>query len=140
MHELQFELQDVIAGFETQFGRIRRNGLKAFDSPPGHMADEEEVEHDVESPQSPEVSILPVPSEDGPDPAAPVFRSEFPIIGRGKAEVEEAFARAEDILDGSHGQEEVTGSTTTDETNEAGPGLGNPTTVPSSASPLHAEL
>jgi hypothetical protein len=134
MQELQLELQDVITGFETRFRRIKRNGFKAFDS-----LSEEEVEQDVESLQPLEVSILSVPSEDESDPAAPVFGSEFPVIGRGKAEVEEALARAEDILDRDHGQQEVVGSTT-GEANEA-PGLGNPATVPSSTpSVLHAEL
>jgi hypothetical protein len=139
IQEIQLELQDVITGFETRFRRIKRNGFKAFDSFSGDMTDEEEVEQDVESLQPPEVSILPVPSEDESDPAAPVSGSEFPFIGRGKAEVEEALARAEDLLDWDHGQEGVSGSTT-DETNEAGPGLGNSATVPSSTSLLHAEL
>ncbi|KAI0251393.1 hypothetical protein BJV78DRAFT_1282460 [Lactifluus subvellereus] len=142
VYELQLELQDVIADFETRFRRIKRNGLKAIGSLPGDMADEEEAEaeQDVESLQPPQVSILPVPSDDESDHAAPILRSDFPVIGRGKAEVEEAVARAEDVLDRGDSQEEVAGSSA-DEINEVGPGLVTSTTVPSSTSPpLHAEL
>jgi hypothetical protein len=131
MHELQLEVQDVVADFETRFRRIQRTGLKVIDSLPGDMADEE-AEQDVESLQPPEVSILPVPSDD-----ESVLRSDFPIIGRGKAEVEEAVARAEDVLGRGDGQEEVAGGTA----DEVGPGLVASNTVPlSTIPPLHAEL
>lgn len=131
MHELQLELQEVIADFETRFRRIKDNGLKAIDSLPGDMVDEEAEQH-VESLQPPEVSILPVPSDD-----ESVLRSDFPIIGRGKAEVEEAVARAEGVLGRGDGQEEVAGGTA----DEVGPGLVTSNTVASSTiPPLHAEL
>jgi hypothetical protein len=134
MHKLQLELEDVIAGFETRFRHIEQNGFKILDSLPEHK---EEVEQTVESLQPPKVSILPVPKEDESDPA-PVLGSERFVIGRGKAEVEEALARREDTLNRNHGQKEVAGSTP-DETNVADPSLGKPNTV-HSTTPLHAEL
>lgn len=121
----------MIADFETRFRRIKDNGLKVIDSLPGDMVDEEAEQH-VESLQPPEVSILPVPSDD-----ESVLRSDFPIIGRGKAEVEEAVARAEGVLGRGDGQEEVAGGTA----DEVGPGLVTSNTVASSTiPPLHAEL
>lgn len=133
MHELQLELQDVIAGFETRFRRIKRNGLRTFDSLSGDTM-EEESEQVFESDHPPEVSILPIP-EDESNPATPILESEFPVVGRGKAEVEEAFARAEAVMDGEPQQD-----STDDETNEVGPGLVTPTAVPPSASLIHEEL
>ncbi len=133
MHDLQLELQDVIAGFETRFRRLRRNGSRAFDSLSGDAMDEE-TEQVSESHQSPEFSILPIP-EDESNPATPILGSELPVVGRGKAEVEEAYARAEVVMDREHPQD-----STDDETNGAGPGLVTQTDLPPSVSPLHAEL
>jgi len=130
MHDLQLELQDVITGFETRFRRIKRNGFRAFDSLSGNTMDGEETEQVSEPHQSPEFSILPIP-EDESNPATPILGSEFSVVGRGKAEVEEAFARAEAVVDKKHSQ-----GSTDDETNGAGPGL----VTPSAVSPLHAEL
>jgi len=137
MHDLQLELQDVIAGFETRFRRIKRNGFKAFDSLPRDTVDEEETEQGSESYQSPEVSILPIPGEES-NPGTPILGSEFPVVGRGKAEVEEALARADAVVDREHSQED--GHSTDDETDGPGPGPITPTVVPPSVSPLHAEL
>jgi hypothetical protein len=130
MRELQLELQDVIAGFETRLRRIKRNGFKALDFHPGDKMDEEEIE-------APEVSILPVPGDES-NIVIPFLGSELPVVGRGKAEVEEALARAEAVVDQEHSQ--GVGHGTGDETNGAGPGLVTPTVVPPSVSPLHAEL
>jgi hypothetical protein len=134
MHDLQLELQDVIAGFETRFRRIKRNGLRTFDSLSEDTMEEEESEQVFESHQPPEFSILPIP-EDESNPATPILESEFPVVGRGKAEVEEAFARAEAVMDGEHPQDNID-----DETNGVGPDLVTPTAVPPSASPSHEEL
>jgi hypothetical protein len=134
MYDLQVELQDVITGFETRFRRIKRNGFRTFDSLPGDRMDEEENEQVFESPHPPEVSILPIPKDES-NPATPILGSEFPIVGRGKAEVEDAFARAEAVMDGEHPQD-----STDDDTDGVGPGLVTPTAVPPSASPLHEEL
>lgn len=125
IHGLQLELQDVIAGFETRFRRIKRNGFRTFGSLSGDTVDEED---------SPEVSILPIP-EDESSIATPPLGSEFTVVGRGKAEVEEAFARAEAVVDGEHLQ-----GSTDDETNGDGPGPVMPTVVPPSVSPSHEEL
>lgn len=103
MGELQLELQDVIAGFETRLRRIKRNGFKAFDSLPDDTMSEEEAEYDVETPRFPEVSILPIVGDE-PDPATPILESESPVVGRGKAEVEEAFSRADAALNQEHSQ------------------------------------
>jgi hypothetical protein len=138
MHELQLELQDVIAGFETRLRRIKRNGFKAFDSLHGDTMNGEDADHDVETPPlSPEVSILPIPGDE-PNPAAPVLGSEFAVVGRGKAEVEEAFARADAVSDQEHSQ--VLGHTSADGTNEAESSQISPTVVPPSESPLRDEL
>lgn len=134
MYDLQVELQDVIAGFETRFRRIKRNGLRTFDSLSEDTMDEEEIEQVFESHHPPEVSILPIP-EDESNPATPISGSEIPVVGRGMAEVEEAFARAEAFMDGEHPQDN-----TDDETNGVGPGLVTPADVLPSASPLHEEL
>jgi hypothetical protein len=134
MHDLEVELQDVIAGFETRFRRIKRSGFRTFDSLSGDTMDEEENEQVFELHQPPEVSILPIP-EDESNPATPILESEFPAVGRGKAEVEEAFARAEAVMDGEHPQD-----STDDETSGVGPGLVTPAAVPPSASPLREEL
>jgi hypothetical protein len=128
MRDLQLELQDVIAGFETRFRRIKRNGFKAFDFHPGDTMDESE------SHQSPEFSILPVPGEES-NPTTPILGSELPVVGRGKAEVEEALARAEAVVDREHSQDG-----TGDATKGVGPGQVTPTVVPPSVSLLHAEL
>jgi len=136
MHDLQLELQDVIAGFETRFRRIKRNGFKAFDYLPGDTMDEEETEQDSESHQSPEVSILPIP-EDESNSATPILGSEFPMVGRGKVEVEEALARAGGVVDRENSRE--VGHSTDDETDKAQP-LVPPTVVPPSVSAIHAEL
>jgi hypothetical protein len=131
MHDLQLELQDVIAGFETRFRRLRRNGSRAFNSLSGDAMDEEETEQVSESHQSPEFSILPIPEDDS-SPATPISGSELPVVGRGKAEVEEAYTRAEVVMDREHPQD-----STDDETNRAGL---TQTDLPPSVSPLHAEL
>ena len=136
MHDLQLELQDVIAGFETRFRRIKRNGFKTFDASPGDTMDEEEIEQDSESHRSPDVTILPIP-EDESNSGTPILGSEFPIVGRGKAEVEEALARAEAVVDREKLRE--VGHSTDDETNEAQPPV-PPTVVPPSVSAIHAEL
>ena len=132
MHDLEVELQDVITGFETRFRRIKRNGLRTFDSLSEDTMDEEENEQVFESHPPPEVSILPIP-EDESKPSTPILGSELPVVGRGKAEVEEALARAEAVIDGEQ-------DSTDDGPNGAGPGLVTPTAVPPSSSPLHEEL
>jgi hypothetical protein len=138
MHELQLELQDVIAGFETRLRRIKRNGFKAFDSLHRDTMDGEDADHDVEMPPlSPEVSILSIPGDE-PNPAAPVLGSEFAVVGRGKAEVEEAFARADAVSDQEHSQ--VLGHTSADGTNKAESSQISPTVVPPSMSSLRDEL
>ena len=134
MQGLQLELQDVIAGFETRFRRIKRNGFRTFDSLSEDTMNEEENEQVFESHQSPEVSILPIP-EDESRPATPIFGSDLPVVGRGKEEVEEAFARAKVGMDGEHLQDSAD-----DETNAGEPGLVTPAAVPPSVSQLHEEL
>jgi hypothetical protein len=135
LYELQLELQDVIAGFETRLRRIKRNGLKSFGSLPEDTMDDDETELDDETPMSPEVSILPI-AGDEPDPAAPILASEFPVVGRDKIEVEDAFARADAVLDGEHSQIH----TPSDGSSEAESSPVTPVVVPPSTSPSHEEL
>jgi hypothetical protein len=133
MGELQLELQDVIAGFETRLRRTKRNGFKAFDSLPDDTMREEETEYDLEMPSSPEVSILPIVGDE-PDPATPILQSEFSVVGRGKAEVEEAFARADAALDQEHSQ--VFEHALADGTGEAESSV----VAPPNMTPIHEEL
>ncbi|KAI9510023.1 hypothetical protein F5148DRAFT_977358, partial [Russula earlei] len=158
MHELQLELQDVIAGFETRFRRVKRNGFKAFDSFLGDTMGEEETEQHIQPPQSPEMSILPIPASSSnlhtsvsgnespaaglpevsilPIPvdetyhATRISESVFPAARRGKAEVEEAFERAKGVSyrEPQQGAVENIASQAT------------PVVIPPSESPLHAEL
>jgi hypothetical protein len=88
------------------------------------LGDADGDEDDTELPHSPEISILPIPRDD-PTSASPISESTFPVVGRGKVEVEEALERAESVLAGKH--EEVA----IDDDQLA---------TPSSVSPLHAEL
>ncbi|KAI0294326.1 hypothetical protein B0F90DRAFT_1757566 [Multifurca ochricompacta] len=141
MHDLQLEVQDIISGFETRFRRIKRNGLKAFDTVTGNVMDEGKAGQDGgDSAQSAEASILPVPGGDQLDPDAPVFKEEFPAIGRGRAEVEEALARAEAVQNQGHVQEAVNGVITHETTVVGSDQDDAKTATPPSASPLHVEL
>ncbi|KAI0272732.1 hypothetical protein BC834DRAFT_966707 [Gloeopeniophorella convolvens] len=130
--ELEAEVQDVIAGFETRFRRIKRNGFKAFGAP-GDPADNE-GEQDAEAP---EVSILPIADE--PHPAAPASEQELPVIGRGKREVEEAFARAEALVGEEHAQEVASG-VAGEVKAEASSGLATSTASAPVVLPSHVEL
>ncbi|KAI0064067.1 hypothetical protein BV25DRAFT_336449 [Artomyces pyxidatus] len=109
LEELQNEVQDIIMGFETRLRRIRRSGDRAFGVavPDGGEEEEEATEGSAEAP-TPEVSILPIPG-DQPEPEAPVLEEPSPIIGRGKAEVEEALARADSAIE-EKGAEPLIGS------------------------------
>ena len=132
----------MIAGFETRLRRIKRNGLKSFGSLPEDTMDDDGTELDDETPMSPEVSILPI-AGDEPDPATPILASEFPIVGRDKVEVEDAFARADAVLDGEHSQtsDHTTGDGSSEaESSEAESSSVTPMVVPPSMSPSHEEL
>jgi hypothetical protein len=163
MHELQLEVQDVITGFETRFRRIKRNGSKTLDFLPEDTVDEEETEQHIQASSSPsvslspihadksnlvtpvsgsesstagipDISILPIPA-DVTNPTIPFVENELPVVGRGRAEVEEAFERAEAVLDRGHLQDVV--RSTPDETSA---GLVTSAVVPPSVSSLHEEL
>ncbi|KAI9440776.1 hypothetical protein H4582DRAFT_1495394 [Lactarius indigo] len=134
VHEFQLEVEDVISGFETRFRHIQRNGLKALESSLEGVDGDEDAEKDTELPRSPEVSILPIP-EDDPNSVSPISEIDFPAVGRGKVEVEEAFGRAESVLEGEHAEVAIE-----DEVDQSAPRLDTPTIVPPSVNPLHAEL
>jgi len=134
IHEFHLEVEEVIIGFETRFRHIKRNGLRALGSALGEMNGDEDVEQDTGLPQSPDkVSILPIPGDDSTS-AFPISESDFPVVGRGKVEVEEALERAESVLTEKH--EEVP----TDDEVDPAPHMDTSTATPSSVSPLHAEL
>ncbi|KAH9074872.1 hypothetical protein EDB83DRAFT_2515717 [Lactarius deliciosus] len=134
IHEFQLEVEDVITGFETRFRHIQRNGLKALESSLEGVDGDEDTDKDTELPQSPEVSVLPIPGND-PNSASPISESDFPVVGRGKVEVEEALRRAEAVLAGKHAEVAIEG-----EVDQSAPRLDTPTAAPSSVSPLHTEL
>jgi hypothetical protein len=134
IHEFHLEVEEIIIGFETRFGRIQRNGLSALGSSLGDVDGDEDVEKDAGLPQSPdEVSILPIPWDDS-NSAFPTSESDFPIVGRGKVEVEEALGRAESVLIGKHEEVPI------DDEVDRAPRIDTPTAAPSSVSPLHVEL
>ncbi|KAH8996110.1 hypothetical protein EDB86DRAFT_3077256 [Lactarius hatsudake] len=134
IHEFRLEVEDVITGFETRFRHIQRNGLKTLESSLEGVDGDEDAEKDTELPQAPEVSILPIPGND-PNSASPISESDFPVVGRGKVEVEEALRRAETVLAGKHAEVAIE-----DEVDQSAPRLDTPTAAPSSVNPLHAEL
>ncbi|KAI0029547.1 hypothetical protein K488DRAFT_22124, partial [Vararia minispora EC-137] len=94
--ELENEVQDVVTGFETRMRQLRRTGARAFGASKRWEDDEDLEAEDDEGAdeallQDPDVvAILPVPDD------APAVAPDVPIIGRGKEEVEQAFARAEE--------------------------------------------
>ncbi len=101
MHKLQLEVEEIIIGFETRFRGVQRNGLRVLESSLANMDGDVNTEYDTEVPQSPEVTILPIPGHD-PNTALPILVSEIPVVGRGKVEIEEALERAKIFLDGKH--------------------------------------
>ena len=111
-----------------------RSGLRGLGSSLGDVDGDEDVEPDTGLPQSlDDVSILPIPVDDSTS-AFPISESDFPVVGRGKVEVEEALERGESVLTGKH--EEVP----MDDEVDRAPRMHTPTATPSSMSPLHAEL
>lgn len=83
--DLENEVKDVVAGFQTRLRRVRRSGDRT-------LVGEVPVEDGGvrEETQEPMVSILPVPGEPGMLPDTPPV-----VIGRGKEEVLEAIGRVE---------------------------------------------
>ncbi|KAI0048746.1 hypothetical protein FA95DRAFT_1007635 [Auriscalpium vulgare] len=93
--EVQSDVEDIIGGFQNRLRRISRSGDKAFGSGPVDV-DEEEDDEPVDATPESEASILPISGDEPhPDAVKPVSSEPPPVIGRGHAEVEEAFARAE---------------------------------------------
>ncbi|VDC03353.1 unnamed protein product [Peniophora sp. CBMAI 1063] len=98
--DLEAEVKDIVTGFETRLRQLRRSGARAFKED----KDEEEVKEAASEElnlsndeekllQEPEmVSILPIPTDE-PHPEA-IVAPDVPVVGRGKEEVEQAFARA----------------------------------------------
>lgn len=134
IHEFHLEVEEIIIGFETRLSHIQRNGLRALGSSLGDVDGDEDVEPDTGLPQSlDEVSILPIPVDDSIS-AFPISESDFPVVGRGKVEVEEALERGESILTGKHEEVPI------DNEVDRAPRMHTSTAAPSSVSPLHAEL
>ncbi|THH12437.1 hypothetical protein EW146_g7696 [Bondarzewia mesenterica] len=113
LEELESEVKDIITGFETRLRRIKRAGDRAFGVAVPEEEKEDVDEEDSGAPEKPLVSILPVPGQNEPSADEAVLN----VIGRGKQEVEEAFARARDFLskkgtpeDRAKGAEEVASS------------------------------
>ncbi|KAA1468908.1 hypothetical protein DENSPDRAFT_815552 [Dentipellis sp. KUC8613] len=99
IEELQTDVQDIVLGFESRLHDIKRKGehavgAEAEDGASGTHAGEDAGAGDAEDPQ---VSILPIADEPAGDDAAAEQAEAF--IGRGKEEVEEAFARAKVLLE-----------------------------------------
>lgn len=88
IQELEYEVQDVVVGFETRLRRIKRNGERAF----GGVAGDIDIE---EQPEDETVSILPIeddahkPLVEGESPAIPPV-----VIGRKPEEIISALSRA----------------------------------------------
>lgn len=134
IHEFHLEVEEIIIGFETRLSHIQRNGLSALGSSLSDRDGDEDVEKDAGFPQTPaEVSILPIPTDDS-NSAFPISENDFPVVGRGKVEVEEALGRAESVLTGKDEEGPI------DDEVDRAPRMDTPTAAPSSVSPLHAEL
>ncbi|KAI0358010.1 hypothetical protein OH77DRAFT_1421272 [Trametes cingulata] len=96
IQEIQNEVEDVVAGFQTRLRRINRNGARAFGTPE-EASDEESPETGDET-----VSILPIEESALPEHTQSPADVEVPpvVIGRGKEEVEAALNRVADLEGG----------------------------------------
>ncbi|EIM86477.1 uncharacterized protein STEHIDRAFT_147074 [Stereum hirsutum FP-91666 SS1] len=127
LEDLEEEVKDVIAGFETRLRRVKIGGEKVFGSssssssassepsssssaefPESTSSVEEGIEAEAEEAvekiekgdvEEPVASILPIEPE--PEVAQGVLGSGAGVIGRGKKEVEEAMGRAEVFGEGA---------------------------------------
>lgn len=126
IQEFHLEVEEIIIGFETRFGHIQRNGRRALGSSLGGVTSDEDVEQDTGMPQSPdEISILPIPGDES-DTAFPILESDFPAIGRGKVEVEEALERAASAVTGAHDEVPMDDD---DDDDDWAPRMGTPITA-----------
>lgn len=133
IHEFHLAVEETIISFETRLSHIQRNGLSALGSSLDEVDGDEDLEKDAGLPQTPdEVSIFPIPGDDS-NSGFPISENDFPVVGRGKMEVEEALGRAESVLTREHKEVPI------GEVDRA-PRMDTSTTAPSSVSPSHAEL
>ncbi|KAI0766674.1 hypothetical protein BD413DRAFT_480869, partial [Trametes elegans] len=94
--DLQNEVEDVVAGFQTRLRRINRNGARAFDAP-----EEDAAADAAEAPVAEDDTLSILPIEEPEQTASPADVHVPPVvIGRGKAEVEAALNRAADLEGG----------------------------------------
>ncbi|OSD04859.1 hypothetical protein PYCCODRAFT_1465817 [Trametes coccinea BRFM310] len=91
--ELQNEVEDVVAGFQTRLRRINRNGARSFGTPDEESDEEEPVSGDET------VSILPIEESALPEHTQSPADVDVPpvVIGRSKEEVEAALNRVADL-------------------------------------------
>ncbi|KAI0331643.1 hypothetical protein GY45DRAFT_1248405, partial [Cubamyces sp. BRFM 1775] len=94
--DLQNEVEDVVAGFQTRLRRINRNGARAFGTPEEASDEAEPVSGDET------VSILPIEESALPEHTQSPADVDVPhvVIGRGKEEVEAALNRVADLEGG----------------------------------------
>ncbi|KAI0653160.1 hypothetical protein C8Q70DRAFT_1038131 [Cubamyces menziesii] len=94
--DLQNEVEDVVAGFQTRLRRINRNGARAFGTPEEASDEAEPVSGDET------VSILPIEESALPEHTQSPADVNVPpvVIGRGKEEVEAALNRVADLEGG----------------------------------------
>ncbi|CDO69647.1 hypothetical protein BN946_scf184851.g35 [Trametes cinnabarina] len=94
--DLQNEVEDVVAGFQTRLRRINRNGARSFGTPDEDPEDAGETE-----PVSGDgtVSILPIEESALPEHTQSPADVDVPpvVIGRSKEEVEAALNRVADL-------------------------------------------
>ncbi|KAI0630587.1 hypothetical protein C8Q77DRAFT_1134116 [Trametes polyzona] len=97
IQDLQNEVEDVVAGFQTRLRQINRNGARSFGTA-------EELADDAEAPESGDetVSILPIEESALPEHTQTPADVDVPpvVIGRGKEEVEAALNRVADLEGG----------------------------------------
>lgn len=102
MEDLEAEVKDIVTGFETRLRQLRRSGARTFSSSTNEE-DQEEKEVGEELTEKEEklleepdmVNILPIPKEEAHPEA--IRAPDVPVVGRGKEEVEQAFARADAV-------------------------------------------
>jgi hypothetical protein len=90
IEELENEVQNIVVGFETRLRKLNRDGARSFKGDTGDAAPV--ADDTVDDAPIPKVTIPVVPSEErepGAQDVPPV------VIGRGKAEVEQALGAVE---------------------------------------------
>ncbi|KAF7966541.1 hypothetical protein HWV62_6941 [Athelia sp. TMB] len=127
LEDLEEELQDIVGGFEARHRSLRRDGERALSG---------KAPQPIASASEPELSILPVPQDDG---NGETKAADIPpiIIGRSQEEIVDALSRAESAGTSSHTVHEEPADTVETLAHEASMEAEKATSTPI---PAHVEL